>query len=49
MNVVLETYTCTDDQWLPNVKGSATNCMNSCNDMGVCVNLFILNCWWQFD
>ena len=44
-NVVLETYTCTDGLWLPDVKGSATNCANSCNGMCVCVKLFQLNCW----
>ena len=38
--VVLETYTCTDDPWLPNATGSATNCANSCNGMRVCVKLF---------
>ena len=40
---MLETYTCTDDPWLPNVTGSATNCANSCNGMRVCVKLFQLN------
>ena len=40
-NVVLETYTCTDDPWIPNVTGSATNCANSCNGMRVCVNVSI--------
>ena len=40
-----ETYSCTDDPWLPNVTGSATNCVESCNGMRVCVKLFQLNCW----
>ena len=44
-DVVLETYTCTGDPWLPNVTGSATNCANSCNGVRVCVKLFQLNCW----
>ena len=29
-------YTCTDDLWLPNVTGSATNCANSCSGTCAC-------------
>ena len=45
VDVVLGTYTCTDDPWLLNVTDSAINCANSCNGMRVYVKLFQLN-WW---
>ena len=45
--MVDERSACTDEPWLPNVTGSATNCANSCNGMRMCVKSFQLNCWFN--
>ena len=45
MNVVLATYTCTDECQVCLLTVSATKFVNSCNGMRVCVTLLQLNCY----